>query len=93
MSQNRVLKGVIYVALGATSYGMLATFVKLAYNEGFTTAEVTTSQFIYGILGVLLINFFQKTKNKEQVVKASKKNIYQLMLAGTSLGMTSVFTI
>lgn len=91
MSQNSVLKGVIFVALGATSYGMLATFVKLAYNEGFTTAEVTTSQFIYGILGVLLINFFQKTKNKEQVVKASKKNIFQLMLAGTSLGMTSVF--
>jgi drug/metabolite transporter (DMT)-like permease len=89
--KNNVLKGVFLVALGATSYGMLATFVKLAYKEGYTTAEVTSSQFIYGILGVLLINLFQKIVNKEKAQKASSKNIFQLMVAGTSLGMTSVF--
>ncbi|MBP4140075.1 EamA family transporter [Flavobacterium geliluteum] len=91
MSQNNVLKGVFLVALGATSYGMLATFVKMAYNEGYTTAEVTSSQFILGILGILLINAFQKVKHKKNVVKATSKNIFNLMLAGTSLGMTSVF--
>ncbi|WP_395045325.1 EamA family transporter [Flavobacterium sp.] len=91
MSKNNILKGVILVGLGATSYGMLATFVKLAYDEGFTTAEVTSSQFILGIIGILIINLFQKTRTKEAVVKASPKNIFQLMLAGTSLGMTSVF--
>lgn len=89
--KNNVLKGVFLVALGATSYGMLATFVKLAYKDGYTTAEVTSSQFIYGILGVLLINFFQKIINKKKAQKASSKNIFQLMVAGTSLGMTSVF--
>ncbi|OXA98025.1 EamA family transporter [Flavobacterium oncorhynchi] len=91
MLQNNVLKGVFLVALGATTYGMLATFVKMAYTEGYTTAEVTTSQFILGILGILLINAFQKAKNKGTVVKASSKNIFSLMLAGTSLGMTSLF--
>ena len=91
MSNNTIIKGVFLVGLGATSYGMLATFVKLAYQEGFTTAEVTSSQFIYGIIGILLINLFQKQKNKNTAIKASKKNIFQLMLAGTSLGMTSVF--
>ena len=91
MSQNNVLKGVFFVALGATSYGMLATFVKMAYTEGYTTAEVTTSQFVLGILGILLINAFQKIKHKEKVVKATSKNIFHLMLAGTSLGMTSLF--
>ena len=91
MSGNKVLKGVVLVGLGATSYGMLATFVRLAYDEGFTTAEVTTSQFIYGILGILLINSFQKIKKGTTVVKATTRNIFQLMLAGTSLGMTSVF--
>ncbi|MNK72381.1 EamA-like transporter family protein [compost metagenome] len=91
-SQNNVLKGVFLVALGATTYGMLATFVKMAYSEGYTTAEVTTSQFIYGILGILLINLFQRIKNKNKpAVKASRKNIFNLMLAGTSLGMTSLF--
>lgn len=91
MSNNNIFKGVFLVALGATSYGMLATFVKLAYQEDFTTAEVTTSQFIYGIIGILLINLFQKIKNKNTALKASSKNIFQLMLAGTSLGMTSLF--
>jgi drug/metabolite transporter (DMT)-like permease len=91
MSQNNVLKGVFLVAIGATTYGMLATFVKMAYSEGYTTAEVTTSQFILGIIGILLINAFQKAKHKDKVVKATKKNIFSLMLAGTSLGMTSLF--
>ncbi|MCR4030376.1 MULTISPECIES: EamA family transporter [Flavobacterium] len=90
-SQNNVLKGVFLVALGATTYGMLATFVKMAYSEGYTTAEVTTSQFIYGITGILLINLFQRIKNKNQTQKATSKNIFSLMLAGTSLGMTSLF--
>lgn len=91
MSTNSVLKGVILVGLGATSYGMLATFVKLAYKENFTTAEVTTAQFIWGIIGVLIINSFQRFQNSNTTVKATKKNIFQLILAGTSLGMTSVF--
>ena len=91
MSNNNIIKGVFLVGLGATSYGMLATFVKLAYKENFTTAEVTSAQFIYGIIGILTINFFQKQQAKKEVIKASKKNILKLMLAGTSLGMTSVF--
>ena len=91
MFGNRILKGVFLVGLGATSYGMLATFVKLAYQENFTTAEVTIAQFVLGIIGVLIINSFQRIKNNNTAVKATKKNIFQLMLAGTSLGMTSVF--
>jgi drug/metabolite transporter (DMT)-like permease len=91
MFGNRVLKGVVLVGLGATSYGMLATFVRLAYDEGFTTAEVTTSQFVFGILGILVINLFQKIKKGTSVINATKRNIFQLMLAGSSLGMTSVF--
>lgn len=91
MTKNHVLKGTFLVALGATSYGMLATFVKMAYDEGYTTAEVTISQFILGITGILIINGFQKAKNGNEVVKATKKNIFQLMIAGTSMGLTSVF--
>ncbi len=91
MKKNKVIKGVVLVALGATSYGMLAIFVKLAYKEGFTTAEVTSSQFIYGIIGVLFINLFQRIKNNNSATKANSKNILHLMIAGTSMGMTSVF--
>jgi drug/metabolite transporter (DMT)-like permease len=91
MTTSSKLKGVFLIGLGATSYGMLATFVKMAYAEGFTTPEVTIAQFVYGITGILLINAFQKAQNKNQATKAAPKTIAQLLLAGTSLGMTSVF--
>lgn len=91
MTTNNVLKGVVLVGLGASSYGMLATFVKLAYNEEFTTAEVTVSQFVLGIFGVLLLNLYQRIRKGKAVENASSGNIFQLMLAGSSLGMTSVF--
>ncbi len=91
MINNSVLKGVFLVGLGATSYGMLATFVRMAYDENYTTAEVTVSQFVFGIIGILLINAFQRNRNNNTAVKASKKNKSQLMLAGTSTGLTSVF--
>lgn len=91
MTSKSKLKGVILIALGASSYGMLATFVKMAYSEGFTTPEVTIAQFTYGILGIVLINTIQKSQNKNQATTATTKTIIQLMVAGTSLGMTSVF--
>ena len=91
MTNSSKLKGVFLIGLGATSYGMLATFVKMAYAEGFTTPEVTIAQFVYGITGILLINAFQNAQNKNQAAKAAPKTIAQLLLAGTSLGMTSVF--
>ena len=91
MAKEKVLKGVLLVSLGATSYGMLAPFVKMAYDEGFSTPEVTIAQYVYGIIGLLMINSIQKIKKGNTVVKASRKDILQLMLAGTSMGMTSVF--
>lgn len=93
MSKNELIKGVFLVGLGATSYGMLATIVKLAYksSEEFTTAEVISAQFVYGIVGMLLINLYQKSTIKTPIVKATSKNIINLMLAGTSLGATSIF--
>jgi len=91
MTSKSKLQGVLLIALGASSYGMLVTFVKMAYSEGFTTPEVTVAQFIYGIIGIVLVNTIQKFKSKNQANTASAKTIIQLMVAGTSLGMTSVF--
>lgn len=91
MTNNNILKGVFLVGLGATSYGMLATFVKMAYNEGFTTAEVTTSQFIYGLLGLLIINLIQRKTTKSAIIKPTRKDTVQLIVAGTSTGLTSLF--
>lgn len=89
MFESKILKGIIYVGLGAISYGTLATFVKIAYSEGYTTAEVSSSQFVIGIIGVFIIHLLQKNNIEDE--KPNLKNIYQLILAGTSLGLTSVF--
>lgn len=91
MGTNNIVKGVILVGLGATSYGMLATFVKLAYSEGYTTAEVTSSQIILGLLGVMLINIYNRSLKASKPVMGSKKDIVQLIVAGSSIGFTSVF--
>ena len=97
MSNNSVLKGVFLVGLGAASYGMLATFVKLAYKDvssqglHYTPAEVIVAQFVIGVLAVLAINAFQRNKKKDNVVKATKTDIKKLMLVGTSTGLTSIF--
>jgi drug/metabolite transporter (DMT)-like permease len=91
------LKGVFLVGLGATSYGMLATFVKLAYadvsSQGlhYTPAEVITAQFVIGILVILGITLFQKNRKDNTVVKPSALDIKKLLILGTSTGLTSIF--
>ena len=89
--KNDVFKGVLYVGLGATSFGMLATFVKLAYAEGYTTAEVTLSQILLGLLGMAIVFAIQKGTGTKPLAKATLKNKVQLIIAGTSMGFTSVF--
>ncbi len=97
MFRNKVLKGVFLVGFGATSYGMLATFVKLAYSDTssqglhYTPAEVITAQFVLGIIVIFIITLFQNKKSGNRVAKASSSDIKKLMLVGTSTGLTSIF--
>lgn len=88
--KNTVLKGSILVGLGAASYGMLATFVKMAYQEGFSTAEVTLSQFILGFVGLFMLSMFGKRKATAEKQASAGKNVLKLIVAGTSMGLTSV---
>ncbi len=97
LNNNSLLKGVFLVGFGAASYGMLATFVKLAYQDtssqglNYTPAEIILAQFIIGILVILGINAFQKNKKGAEVIKATPMDIKKLMLVGTSTGLTSIF--
>lgn len=91
MEKKNILKGILFVGLGAAFYGMLATFVKLAYNENYTTSEVTTAQVLLGIFGLLIINLIQTSFSKKKLEKPTKKDTLKLILAGTSLGFTSLF--
>ncbi|WCM43465.1 EamA family transporter [Flavobacterium sp. CBA20B-1] len=64
---------------------MLASFVKMAYKQGFTTAEVTFSQFFLAILCLLVVNLFIKNTKK-----ATKSDVKKLLISGSSMGFTSV---
>lgn len=89
----QVLKGSVLVGLGASCYGMLATFVKLAYLDGYSTAEVTLSQFSLGFAGLLIINLLagRGSLTATPVKTSGTKSVFRLILAGTSLGLTSIF--
>lgn len=82
-SSNRLLTGALLVLLGSASYGMLSTFVKLAYRDGFTTAEVTSAQFVWGVLVLSVMSFFVPSR-------ATGAEARRLVLAGTTTGFTSV---
>jgi len=90
MNQS-ILKGSILVALGACSYGMLTTFVKMAYAEGYTSHEITFSQMVLGVVGLLLINLFVRRKQTDVTEVSRTRSKLKLMAAGTTLGLTSTF--
>ncbi|HEY0176860.1 MAG TPA: EamA family transporter, partial [Pedobacter sp.] len=87
--EKNILKGALLVGLGAASYGALATVVKLSYQHGFTTAEVTTSQFSVGFIVMFLLNvLFKKQKKGQAAVSGNAK--LKLIAGGTAMGLTSI---
>ncbi len=88
---NSVLKGSLLVALGASSYGMLTTFVKMAYAEGYTSYEITFSQMLLGLIGLIILNLIFVKEKQSYLEQTKTKSILKLMAAGTSLGLTSIF--
>lgn len=89
MVNKGVVQGAVFVALGATFYGVLGNVIKLAYRDGYTTAEVTGAQYALGLVGLLLVNLFTRGRQGGPV-HMSGRDARQLVLAGTAIGITSV---
>src|ERR1043165_5324758 len=87
--KNDKLKGGLLITFGAGCYGMLGTYVKMAYLAGFNTAEVTISQFSLGVIGLFILTLFQK-RSPNALIPTIRSKV-RLTIAGTSLGLTSVF--
>lgn len=78
------------VFLGACSFGILSTFVKLAYKEGFTLGDVTGTQVLFGFVmlwGIVLVR--QLMGKRSPGVSAIDK--LKLVAMGTSTGLVSIF--
>lgn len=76
---------IAFVFLGACSYGILSTFVKLAYTEGYQVGEVVGGQMFFGALFMVLPWIFIKKS-----VMTGKQRL-QLMGVGLTIGSTGIF--
>lgn len=87
-----MLKGILLVFLGACSFGILSTFVKLAYHEGYTLGDVTGAQAFFGAVILWTLFFFQSRTSgyKARVIKIVTP-WWKMVIAGTCTGFVSVF--
>lgn len=81
------LKSIIYVAVGACSYGVLATIVKYANDLGIKTSALTFLQFFVGFIFLVLLNRLKKSPQNIEKIQTSSK--IKLMIWGTALGLTT----
>lgn len=82
-------RAVIYVLLGAISYGLLATIVKYANGLGIGTSALTFWQFFIGFIFLLGLDLIWKKRASEARIVVSFKSKSTLLLWGTSLGLTT----
>jgi drug/metabolite transporter (DMT)-like permease len=90
LSNRRILlmelwKYSMLVFLGGCSYGVVSTFVKLAYRNGFTAAEVTGSQYFFGAAMLWLVAIFVPQ------IKLTAKQWAMLLISGVPMGLTGIF--
>ncbi|MBB6238531.1 drug/metabolite transporter (DMT)-like permease [Pedobacter sp. AK013] len=87
-----MLKGILLVFLGACSFGILSTFVKLAYHEGYTLGDVTGTQAFFGAV-ILWILFFLQSRTASYKAKAVPAITpwWKMIIAGTCTGLVSIF--
>lgn len=73
------------VFLGGCCYGILSTFVKLAYAAGYTVSAVTGGQYLIGAALTWVAVLFIPAK-KITFIQAAK-----LLLSGIPFGLTGIF--
>ncbi|WP_456271384.1 EamA family transporter [Bacillus sp. AK031] len=80
------LKYLIAVFIGACSYGVLSTIVKVSYREGIKTAEVSLAQFITGWLMITVFWILAK-----DLPRINRKKKMLLMAGGVPSGLVGIF--
>ncbi|WP_299820712.1 DMT family transporter [uncultured Pontibacter sp.] len=78
------------VFLGACSFGILSTFVKLAYKEGFTLGDVTGTQVFFGLIFLWVMVLLRKLLGGKSNSTSFREKL-TLAAMGTSTGLVSIF--
>ena len=50
----------VLVIIGASSYGLLSSFIKMAYDQGFTEGQITPAQMTMGTLCRMDVDSFSQ---------------------------------
>lgn len=77
----------ILVFLGSACYGMLSTMTKLAYIDGFSTADIVGSQNLFAWLALGIACH----TNWKKMFKLPIKTMIALILSGCCTALTGVF--
>ncbi|WP_279620598.1 DMT family transporter [Priestia megaterium] len=75
----------LLVFFGGCSYGVVSTFVKIAYNQGFRLSEITGAQYFFGCIMLWIISTFVPK------VRLKPKQWLVLIISGIPMGLTGVF--
>ncbi|RIJ42451.1 EamA family transporter [Pontibacter oryzae] len=85
-----MFRGVALVFCGACSFGVLSTFVKLAYKEGYNLGEVTGTQVFFGLIILWTIVLLRKLLGGKSNNTSFREKL-KLVAMGTSTGLVSIF--
>lgn len=75
----------LLVFLSGCSYGVVSTFVKLGYSEGFVLSEVTGSQYFFSVIMLWIIAIFIPK------IRLRGKQWLILAISGIPMGLASIF--
>ncbi|MDN4100353.1 multidrug transporter [Bacillus cereus] len=79
------IKFSLLVLLGASSYGVLSSILKVGFLNGFSFHELLGGQYVFGWFGLLLfVLLFSRHK-------ISRNNVFSLLVVGTTMSITSIF--
>jgi drug/metabolite transporter (DMT)-like permease len=85
-----MFRGILLVFLGACSFGILSTFVKLAYKDGYTLGDVTGTQVFFGFVILWAIVIVRQLMGRRSLGVSALDKL-KLVVMGTSTGLVSIF--
>ena len=81
------MTAILLVLLGGASYGLISPLIKLAYEAGFSAGDVTSSQYFFAMLMLVILALFQVRRAK----RMTRNELLLLIGLGVLSTGTSVF--
>ncbi|MEC5424060.1 DMT family transporter [Virgibacillus sp. C22-A2] len=80
-------KGILFVLIGAASFGFTPIFAKLGFSHGYSLGQLNIVQMIISCFFLWGITLSKRTSFKG----LTQKNVIQILITGTMVGLTSIF--